>query len=199
MVDRRQHPRYVLNPPLTSTLRITEDVIVERVAGDEMWVLSDAPGRPDERLMVDRVGSAPPLVLGARVLGSDPVVVRGRVRHRLRLSLIPPDQMARDAGIESGLVRSVPMTILDVSRGGCLLQTNIPVEPGVRGELLVRNGGAECWDPLRVSRCVQVEGGNARYRIGAEFLRLPHEERFGVRINQTVGSLADEAARTVKA
>lgn len=193
MFDRRLHPRFRLNTPLESTLRLIEDVVVERVTGDELWVLSTSPGRPEERLAVDRLGSVPPMVTGVKVVGSDPVMLHGKLCHRLRLSVVANNSWQRETGLHGGLVRSVPVKLLDVSRGGCLLQSEVPVDAGTHGELQVRAEAGECWDALRVSRCGQVEGAGAPFRIGAEFLRPQAAERFGVRFNGSARSLADEA------
>lgn len=194
MFDRRLHPRFRLNIPLESTLRLIEDVVVERVSGDELWVLSTSPGRPEERLAVDRLGSVPPMVTGVKVVGSDPVMVHGKLCHRLRLAVVASNHWQKEMGLHGGLVRSLPVKLLDVSRGGCLLQSEVPVDAGVHGELQVRAEAGECWDALRISRCLQLEGAGSPYRIGAEFLRPQAADRFGIRLNGYGRSLAGEVA-----
>ncbi|MFB3855369.1 MAG: hypothetical protein ACE148_16335 [Vicinamibacterales bacterium] len=181
-----------MTAPLESTLRLVEDVIVERVLGDEMWVVSATPGRPEERLAVDRLGSAPPMLTGVKVVGSDPVMLRGKLCHRIRLAMLANHHWQRDLGIHGGLVRAVPVKLVDVSRGGCLLMSDIPVDAGTHGELQVRAEAGECWDALRVSRCSHVDGSSGPFRIGAEFLRPQVSDRFGVRFNGSARSVADD-------
>jgi len=186
--DRRVHPRFVLSGPLKATFRLIEDVTVERVTDDELWVLSGVPARPDERLMVDRVGSAPPMVLGMRVIGSDPVLVGNVLQHRVRLAFGASNNGAEQAGIRGSLVRRVSVEVLEVSRGGCLLQAAMAIEAGTFGELQVMSDDAECRDPVRIARCVRVEGAGSAFRLGAAFLHAQAgDAHYGVALGSSEG------------
>jgi hypothetical protein len=78
----------------------------------------------------------------------------------------------------SVLARTIPSRVIDVSRSGCLLESEHRVEEGTVGELRVEIRGQAFFDDVRVTRCVRVEGSGSRYLVGAEFLqtRRPDEQ-----------------------
>jgi pilus assembly protein Flp/PilA len=69
------------------------------------------------------------------------------------------------------LARGFPIRLVEISRSGCLLETQRPVEPGVVGELRLESGGTLVVDDVRVTRCVRVEGSGSSYLVGAEFVQ----------------------------
>jgi hypothetical protein len=84
----RRDTRYLLSRPWEGTLRIPDDVVVERhdEAQNELWVLSPSPAHREERLRLDLL--EPDRSLSVRVVDSTPVLQAGFVRHRLRLAIV---------------------------------------------------------------------------------------------------------------
>jgi hypothetical protein len=67
-------------------MRIWRDVSVDLDSkGSELTVVSDAPGIVDEELMLGLLGPEGQMDLRVRVLESNPHIVDGVVRHRLKL------------------------------------------------------------------------------------------------------------------
>ncbi|HPW19175.1 MAG TPA: hypothetical protein PLE61_00035 [Vicinamibacterales bacterium] len=76
------------------------------------------------------------------------------------------------------LVRSVPVRLVEVSSGGCLLKSDRRLTAGTSGLLAVPLAGLVHADDVRVARCQQVAGAGAAFNVGAELLRT---RRFGRR------------------
>jgi hypothetical protein len=89
MRGTRRDLRFALLNPLDSSLRIPGDVIVERYADDEIWVVSARPARVDEELTLDLTGSGPSQTIRVRVVDSVPMLYDGMMRHGLRLAVLP--------------------------------------------------------------------------------------------------------------
>lgn len=92
--------------------------------------------------------------------------------------------MTLDALFDEGdvlgvIVREIPVTVLNVSASGCLLESRVRIEPGATGALRVSLGDREYRDEIRIARCNVIEG-SAAYRVGAEFLlaRPPGAQSF---------------------
>ncbi len=168
MLDRRKFPRALLAEALEATLRLTEDVLVESYASNEITVVSGVPARSDQCLAIAPVGAAPPAPFDVRVTESTPAVVDGVLRHRLRLRVLDHQRFDQPR-MRGALVRDVPVRVLDVSAGGCLMETGGPVNHGTAGELHVTINGEEHADTLRVCRCSLVRGAGSMFRLGAEF------------------------------
>ncbi len=91
MTSRRKHSRYLLNEPLDGTLRVREEVAIERWSGTEIVVLSAAPSRVAETLTLEFPDGSPRHV-AVTVEESRPVVAAdGSLRHRLRLQVTSSD------------------------------------------------------------------------------------------------------------
>ncbi len=91
------------------------------------------------------------------------------------------------------LVGAVPVLVLDISKGGCLLESHHPLEPGRTGTLRVALNGGWHIEDLRVTRCVALPGRGSTYRVGAEFLRTlrsPDESLW-----HAIGRLIDRSSR----
>jgi hypothetical protein len=87
MLGRRKHERYLLSEPVEASLRLREEVSVERWGDGEVVVLSPEPLKPDERLALEVPGGARPR-LNVRVSESRPAVSEdGAIRYRLVLSI----------------------------------------------------------------------------------------------------------------
>lgn len=87
MPGRRRDSRFRLSLPWAGTLRVPNDVMIERYSDDEVWVVSTTPAHRDERLTLDLTGSGLAETIRVRVVDSVPVVVEGVVRHRLHLAI----------------------------------------------------------------------------------------------------------------
>jgi hypothetical protein len=73
----------------------------------------------------------------------------------------------------TGLIaRDLPVTLANISRGGCLLESAFAVAAGTVGMLRVEIRGRVYTDAIRVTRCGIVPGAGERHHIGAEFLQL---------------------------
>jgi len=168
MLDRRKHRRVLLGEALEGTLRLTEDVVVESYASSEITVVSGVPARSDQCFAIAPVGAAPSTPLDVRVTESTPAVIDGVLRHRLRLRIVNHDRRGRPRML-GALVREVPVRLLDMSEGGCLLETSVPINQGTAGELYVPIDGEMRSDALRVCRCSLVRGAGSVFRLGAEF------------------------------
>jgi len=69
------------------------------------------------------------------------------------------------------LVRSVPVRLVEVSRGGCRLESASRLDAGTSGLLAVPLAGLLRIDDVRVARCQQRAGAGDAYHLGAELLR----------------------------
>ena len=90
MADRRRDKRYRLNEPADGSLRIFPDVVVQRNGGDEWIALSREAALTGETLVLDVVlTDADAMEMRQRfpvyVIDSQPVIVDGDIRHRIRL------------------------------------------------------------------------------------------------------------------
>ncbi len=168
MLDRRQHPRSALHESLSGTLRLVEDVVLESFGISEITIVSTVPARPDQHLAIAPFGGAPISTLNVVVTDSTPAVVDGVLRHRVRLRIVDTDPSQR-ARLLGALIRQLPVRVLDMSAGGCLLESNVPVGHGTGGEVHVEVDGQLKSDVLRVCRCQLVPGAGSVFRLGAQF------------------------------
>lgn len=79
------------------------------------------------------------------------------------------------------LNRHIGVRVLDVSAGGCLLESDCEVPVGTVGSLTLEANGSQYADPIRVTRSQAIPGGGERHLLGAEFVWLtlpdPHSVR----------------------
>ena len=80
------------------------------------------------------------------------------------------------------LVRSVPVRLVEVSRGGCRLECASRFESGTSGQLAVEIAGLMRVDDVRIARCQQRVGAGALYQLGTELLRTRRLGRRTVRM-----------------
>ena len=80
------------------------------------------------------------------------------------------------------LVRSVPVRLVEISRGGCRLECAVRLESGASGLLAVELAGLMRIDDVRVARCQRRAGAGAAYLVGAELLRTRRLGRRTVRM-----------------
>jgi hypothetical protein len=70
------------------------------------------------------------------------------------------------------LARDISVRLLEISRGGCLLESSSSVPAGTLGALSVEVDGTVYVDQVRVVRCQLLAGAGNTHRVGAEFLSL---------------------------
>jgi hypothetical protein len=98
MLGRRRHTRFLLAEPVDASLRLREEVTIERWGDHEVVVLSPEPLKPEERLTIEVPGNAHKR-MHVRVLESRPEVLDdSAIRHRLRLAIEPHDADDPDSG-----------------------------------------------------------------------------------------------------
>ena len=97
------------------------------------------------------------------------------------MNLSQSHQDGASHNVVATLVRSVPMRLLDVSRGGCSFECASRLELGTHGVLAVELAGIMRNDDFRVARCQQRMGAGAVYQVGAELLRTRRLGRRTVR------------------
>jgi hypothetical protein len=117
----------------------------------------------------------------------------------------------QDSGKNSGnataaLVAEASVNVVDISRGGCLLETSRAFEEGTIGTLQLVVGGQTYVEDFKVARCTALSGRGATYRVGLEFLRtrrsaataLRHAIAQLVALNNATGAQADHPPVTVR-
>lgn len=94
------------------------------------------------------------------------------------------DERRPDGGHEpvATLVRSVPVRLVEISRGGCRLESASRIESGTSGQLAVHLQGLLRIDDVRVARCQLRAGAGSVYQVGAELLRTRRLARRTVRM-----------------
>jgi hypothetical protein len=94
------------------------------------------------------------------------------------------------------LVRSVPVRLVEISRGGCRLECPNRLETGTNGVLAIELAGILLVDDIRVARCQPRMGAGAVFQVGAELLRT---RRLGRRtIRMVVGEIIANEHGTVR-
>jgi PilZ domain len=93
--------------------------------------------------------------------------------------------------------RDVPTRLLDISRGGCLLESRQRIEDGTVAELRLQIEQDVFVDDVRITRCVLVKGSGSVYLIGAEFLQIhrPGERSIRRAINTILRGFFGQNAR----
>ena len=68
------------------------------------------------------------------------------------------------------LTRVIPVRVIEVGRTGCLLESRFVVDPGTRGELVMRVDGSAFTDVVRVCRVAGGGSDGPLNRMGVEFV-----------------------------
>jgi hypothetical protein len=80
------------------------------------------------------------------------------------------------------LVRSVPVRLVEISRGGCRLECSRRLESGTSGLLAVELAGLLRIDDIRIARCQPRIGAGPVFQVGAELLRTRRLGRRTIRM-----------------
>ena len=89
MSDRRRTQRFVLGSPLPAEVMSMQDVVVERIAGDLVTIVSLTPHEPGHQMVIQLPTPAGPQGHRTTVLSSTPISVGGSVQFRVELRLAP--------------------------------------------------------------------------------------------------------------
>ena len=196
VINRRRMPRAVADNA-AGMLRVLDDVEIEQVTDETITVLSDTPIPRGERMIwwgpTGQGGEAP---LRVRAVQRQAVVTSASLRHRVRLhvdAVAAPDAAAvraarpaaetADTGPIGGLVREVPIRILDISAGGCLIESPVRVAEGAVGWLSVNGHDAQHHEVVRVCRSDWRTDRFWRWTSGVEFLTLEAPSATALRRN----------------
>jgi len=107
MSGRRSHVRYAVIQSPEGTFRVMRDILVQRTGDGEIIAVGREPGVLGEAVSVAFPAAESGTSVRARVVESQPIVVDGSVRHRLRLREIDAARPSHDdAQNVQGPVRS---------------------------------------------------------------------------------------------
>jgi hypothetical protein len=87
MSDRRRTQRFVLGPPLAAEVMSMQDVVVERIAGDLITIVSLTPHEPGQQMLIHVPVPNGPQSHRATVMSSTPIAVGASVQFRVELRL----------------------------------------------------------------------------------------------------------------
>ncbi len=189
MTCRRRYQRFLLRVPIQGSLRFATDALFERFDGQEIQVLSPVPAERNEVLRVNDVVLRPPIALAVRVEETEPVMVDGTLRHRLRLRGAPTTADVHRTEIMVNLGHEMPVRVIDISYGGCLLEAEDAVEPAALGELLLVIGGRVSSGLVRIGRSTPIAGRGSTRRIAVQFVGRGSA---GGSLPLAIGRLAEE-------
>lgn len=79
------------------------------------------------------------------------------------------------------LMRELGVRVLNVSVGGCLVESRSWIEVGTIGTLNVTLGTEECKDDVEVVRCEAIRGATTVYHIGLRLLRTKPRQAGSIR------------------
>ena len=108
-------------------------------------------------------------------------------------------QQANHRGDAFGmLVWTLPVRLIDVSRGGCRVEVARHLETGTNGQLEIRTDGVLHVDDVRVCRCRMQEGASRVYHAGVELLRTRRLSRrsLSLAMRRIIGEHRGADART---
>jgi hypothetical protein len=106
----------------------------------------------------------------------------------------------------AALVAEASVNVVDISRGGCLLESSRAFEEGTIGTLELVVAGQTYLEDFKVARCTALSGRGSTYRVGLEFLRtrrsaataLRHAIAQLVALNTASSALPDHPPVTIR-
>jgi hypothetical protein len=178
--ERRRTARFELALPLEGYVDLLQPITVEAAGDGTVTVQSTVPGvrgqavtvrmsRPDQQAVT----------FAARVVSSEPHLVEGRLLHRVHM--VTPAAPAHgavggcavrtDHAAVAAFVRRYPTRVVNISRGGCLVQLPAALNAGTVVTLTPLDVDATP-EPIRVTHLGLRRGGAWSHVAGAEFLPL---------------------------
>lgn len=85
-------------------------------------------------------------------------------------STLSIEAILTERNLISVLRRDLAVTLVEISRSGCLLECAAPVDAGTLAVLHLELDGRQYGDPVRVAHCHPVAGAGDRFHVGAEFV-----------------------------
>ena len=89
--------------------------------------------------------------------------------------------MTRPADSHAVLLRELSVHVLNVSAGGCLIESERWIEVGTIGTLRLRLGDEECTDDVEVVRCDAIRGATTVYHVGMRLLKTKPRQAGSIR------------------
>jgi hypothetical protein len=181
-------------------LRILYDVEIEDVSDQAITVLSDAPLRRGERMILwapaDDGGEVP---LRVRAVQRHADLASASARHRVTFDVDaiaaprdePDDRSARPATVSGSrragsVVCEVPVKVVDLSAAGCLVESPVRIAEGVVGWLSVNSQHTQHHEIVRVCRSDWRIDRFWPCMAGIEFLTLEAPAPAALRRNVTL-------------
>jgi hypothetical protein len=87
MSDRRRTQRYVLGTPLSGDIMPMHDVVIERLDGDRITLLSPSPHAVNQALMIHVSTSTGLESHRTKVMSSTPTSSGGALQYRIELAI----------------------------------------------------------------------------------------------------------------
>ena len=87
MSGRRGHQRLAIGSPAGGGLRVLRDVVIELVNHQELVLISQTPAVAGEEMSLELFSGSGCVALKVAVLDSQPIVIAGSMRHRLRVAV----------------------------------------------------------------------------------------------------------------
>lgn len=177
--ERRGSERFELALPLDGHIDVLQPVIIEQAGENDVVVLSTAPGVRGEVINL-RIGTGAHATRSVvRVVTSEPCVVDAGLVHRIRLRARDGTRLpvpAEAGNVEGGrtsavFVRRYPARVVNLSRGGCLVQLPAGLDEGTVATLATDEDEAG-GESIRVTHLGQRYGGAWPFVAGSEFLPL---------------------------
>ena len=172
-------------------LRVLDDVEIEHVTDETITVLSDTPIPRGERMILWAPaadgGEVPLRVRAVRrqaVLGS--TLLRHRVRFDVDTAAVGASQPASgalDTGRIGGIVREVPIRLLDIGAGGCSIESPVRIAEGAVGWLSMKSQNTQYDEVVRVCRSDWRTERFWQWISGVEFLTLEPPSAASLRRN----------------
>jgi len=82
---------------------------------------------------------------------------------------------------EAVLTQELSVRVINVSIGGCLVESRRWIEVGTIGTLRVRLGTEECTDDVEVVRCDAIQGAQTVYHVGVRLLKTKPRQAGSIR------------------
>ena len=79
------------------------------------------------------------------------------------------------------LMRELGIRLINVSAGGCLIESSRWIEVGTIGTLQVRLGDEECKDDVEVVRCEAIGGATRVYHVAMRLLKTKPRQPGSIR------------------
>src|SRR5262249_24194655 len=181
MLGRRMYQRHVM-ADCNGTLYVSSDIGIEYRSDTELIATAERAHMPGEVLSIELVNDD--ACICVRVTESGPILVGGKLRHRLRLTAIRQnqdlsmkapdrpmaDQRQQDATEVGALTRRLGIRMLNCSANGCLLESCVPLDVGTVATLEISVSAQAFNDVVQIVRAHAIAGSAGIHQIAARLL-----------------------------